>query len=442
MSKSKAMVYHTEVVVVGSGPGGATVARGLARAGKKVLIVERGRDWRTSPLYGTYPGAMLYTDRAALLFTREGLNIIRPLMAGGATSMYCGCAARPPAWWKAKSGIDLDRYVDAAIAELNLAPLPTELRGAASTRLAEAANELGYAWEPLLKFMNPARAQCSEFDCGAKCMLGCRCGAKWNAAEWVDEAVAAGAQFFTETQVQSILIENHQAVGVRARRGGRTLEIFAKTVVLAGGGIGTPLVLREAGLTRAGQGLAMDTTFIMYGVTRHPGNGHEPPMTYAYADDEHGYMLSSLIDPWLMYPLITAFKGWQYPLTWPRWGNTLGVMIKLKDHLSGGIESEHDIRKPLTPADEQQLGHALDVSRRILIKAGVDPESIFVTPMRGTHPCATVRIGDLLDANLQTEIDQLYVCDASAFPEALARPTVLTIIGLGQRLVEHLIKHT
>jgi choline dehydrogenase-like flavoprotein len=34
----------------------------------------------------------------------------------------------------------------------------------------------------------------------------------------------------------------------------------------------------------------------------------------------------------------------------------------------------------------------------------------------------------------------LYVCDASVFPEALARPTVLTIIALGKRLARHLRK--
>jgi choline dehydrogenase-like flavoprotein len=62
-----------------------------------------------------------------------------------------------------------------------------------------------------------------------------------------------------------------------------------------------------------------------------------------------------------------------------------------------------------------------------------------MTPLRGTHPSGTVRIGEMLDDNLQTEIQGLYVCDASTFPEALARPTVLTIIGLGKRLAKHLL---
>jgi choline dehydrogenase-like flavoprotein len=427
---------EADVIVVGSGPGGATVARGLARAGRRVLLLERGRDYRGSPIYGTYLGALTYADRHALLFTREGLNIIRPLMAGGATSMYCGCAAPPPAWLQADYGVDLAPYVNETVDELHIAPLAPELRGVASTRLAEAGCDLGQAWEPLPKFMNPARTE--RFACGAHCMLGCRCRAKWNAAEWADQAVAAGGEFVTEARVESLLLDGRRVTGVRGHRRGQAFEAAAPVVVLAGGGIGSPLLLRQAGLTQAGQGIGMDTTVIVYGAARFPGNGHEPPMTYGWENLEDGYMLSTLIDPWLNYPLTTALKGWRYPLTWPRWAHTLGVMIKLKDEISGYVASERDISKPLTAADQARLDRALDVARRLLVRAGAEADSIFATPTRGTHPCATVRLGELLDTNLQTEIENLYVCDASAFPAALARPTVLTILALGKRLVKHL----
>jgi choline dehydrogenase-like flavoprotein len=50
----------------------------------------------------------------------------------------------------------------------------------------------------------------------------------------------------------------------------------------------------------------------------------------------------------------------------------------------------------------------------------------------------TARIGDLVDTDLKTEVEGLYVCDASVFPAALDRPTVLTIIGLAKRLAKHL----
>jgi choline dehydrogenase-like flavoprotein len=60
--------------------------------------------------------------------------------------------------------------------------------------------------------------------------------------------------------------------------------------------------------------------------------------------------------------------------------------------------------------------------------------------MRGTHPSATVRLGEMVDANLQTAVKNLYVCDASVFPEALGLPTVLTIISFAKRLSDHLLR--
>ena len=50
-----------EVIVVGSGPGGAAVARELSLAGKDVLILERGYDYRNKFYYGTYLGALIST---------------------------------------------------------------------------------------------------------------------------------------------------------------------------------------------------------------------------------------------------------------------------------------------------------------------------------------------------------------------------------------------
>src|SRR5690606_1726315 len=146
-------ITRTDVLIAGSGPGGAAVARELARAGRSVLLLERGRDWRPNPLYGTYAGALLYADRRALLFTREGLNIIRPLMLGGATAMFAGCSSHPAAWWREDFGIDLHADAVSFTEELQIRPLPPELRGEASTRVAAAAGELGMDWVPQDKFL-------------------------------------------------------------------------------------------------------------------------------------------------------------------------------------------------------------------------------------------------------------------------------------------------
>lgn len=354
--------------------------------------------------------------------------------------MYCGCAAPPPAWLKEKFGVNIETEVSETIEELEIEPLPAELRGQASTHVAQAAQALGYNWEPQLKFMKPARAQ--KFDCGAKCMLGCRCKAKWNAAEYVDQAVAAGCDLRTGARVERVKIEDGHIVGVEGRLNGKPFTAHASKVVLSAGGIGTPRILQSSDgsmFQQAGQGMTMDITVMVYGTIAGRGIGKEPPMTWSWENLEEGYMLSTLIDPWLLYPLINALKGPKYALTWPRWKNTLGVMIKLKDDVSGGVFPNGRISKPMTDHDRLRMRAAEEVCRRILIEAGARPETIFTTPLRGTHPSGTVRVGTLVDENLQTETQGLYVCDASVFPEALARPTVLTIIGLGKRLAKNIM---
>jgi choline dehydrogenase-like flavoprotein len=143
-----------------------------------------------------------------------------------------------------------------------------------------------------------------------------------------------------------------------------------------------------------------------------------------------------------MYPIIMAIKGPRHALTWHRWRRTLGVMIKLKDEISGEIDAQGRISKGLTAADRERLTRAEVVAGSILRQAGCAPDTIFTTPLRGTHPSATIRIGTMLSTDLETEVNGLYVCDASVFPEALGRPTVLTIISLALRLADHLLETT
>jgi choline dehydrogenase-like flavoprotein len=75
-----------------------------------------------------------------------------------------------------------------------------------------------------------------------------------------------------------------------------------------------------------------------------------------------------------------------------------------------------------------------------LQKAGA--RGILKTAYLAAHPGGTVKIGDLLDSDLKTDYDNLYVCDCSVIPEAWGLPPTLTIIGLGKRLAKHLTGET
>jgi len=57
-----------------------------------------------------------------------------------------------------------------------------------------------------------------------------------------------------------------------------------------------------------------------------------------------------------------------------------------------------------------------------LVKAGTDGKSIVVSN------------GRVVDEGLQTEVDNLFVCDASVFPTSPGMPPILTIVALAKRL--------
>lgn len=424
----------TDVVVAGSGPGGATVARQLARAGKSVLLLEKGRDQK---MIGNHLSALLYADKMGLSFTEEGLNIIRALITGGSTVLYCGAATEPPEWLKTKYGIDVTGYSDEVISELQLYQLPDEVVGSAGIRIMEAANDLGYRFEKLRKFINP---ETCRMRCGGTCMLGCPHGAKWTAREYIKEMVSAGGELIPRADVQHVTTEDGVATGIVALTPRGVLQVEADVVIISAGGIGTPSILQKSGLDEAGIGMFVDPLVFVSGVSKYPGTCQGPPMSIGtYEFLEEGILLSDLMDPWGLWLIMTALGNPSKLLNFLSYRRQLSLMVKIGDELKGFITLDGRISKPLTDRDRHRLNRGAAMCREILIKAGCDPQTIMVGPVRGAHPGATARIGEVVDENLETRIKNLYVSDASVIPEALDRPVVLSVICLAKRLSDHLL---
>ena len=85
------------------------------------------------------------------------------------------------------------------------------------------------------------------------------------------------------------------------------------------------------------------------------------------------------------------------------------------------------------------MEEAHEINKKILIEAGARPDSIFTGVFESGHPCCTAAIGKIVDKNQETEIENLFVSDASVFPSPLGMPPILTLVALSKRLAEYLL---
>ena len=115
---------------------------------------------------------------------------------------------------------------------------------------------------------------------------------------------------------------------------------------------------------------------------------------------------------------------------------TLVIMVKIKDRLGGMLNDDGGVRKVIAKSDWGVLNRGADRAKKILRNAGA--KQAYSAMIMAAHPGGTIKINDLVDSNLKTEYDNLYVCDCSVIPEAWGLPPTLTLLGLGERLAKHL----
>lgn len=112
-------------------------------------------------------------------------------------------------------------------------------------------------------------------------------------------------------------------------------------------------------------------------------------------------------------------------------------MVKVRDDVQGEITRRGGIRKRLTDTDHRKLDRGAERARAILEYAGA--QHIARSFPFAAHPGGTVPVGRLVNADLQTQVRGLYVCDASVIADPWGRPPSLTLVSLGKRLARHLV---
>lgn len=421
-----------EFLIVGSGAGGATLARELSKRGRLVLVLERGKDEKK---VGRFRDALRYFDVTPLTQTprqsKEGVILWRALMAGGSTVVSCGNAWRCLQDELADLGIDLEEDFKEAEAEMHVCPLDGRLLSEGSERIMWASRELGYRMERMPKLIDPEKCR----KCG-QCTMGCTQAAKWTARAYLDEAQRNGADIAYETRAQRVVVKNGTATGIRGVGPKGEFEVKSDVVVLAAGGLGTPVVLQRSGLTDAGAGLFVDLLVNTYGVTEGLNLINEPKMALVdreFHDSEGFYLAPYVNHPRMARAIEMGAAGFALPTT-----RLIGMMTETADEAVGRVYPDGSVSKPVTERDRQRLRAGSTIAGEILTKAGADPNSIVVSKPQGAHPGGTAAIDTIVDTDLQTQIDNLFVCDASVFPTAPGTPPILTIAALAKRLAKTL----
>lgn len=411
-----------DAIVVGTGPGGASTARELARAGARVLILEQGS---AAPLGGTLGqmATMALPGRGAWLH-RDASLLVAGTALGGSSALNFATAAPPPPAMFSAHGIDLAPALEALRAELPLAPLPDNLVGPMAARIMLAARAAGFTWEKLDKMIRP---QSCRSGCW-RCVYGCPYGAKWSARDFVEEACRHGAELRDRSRVRRVLVENGRARGVEFKRAGAIEAVRAPIVVLAGGGIGSPRLLHASSLGPRHAPFFSDPVVAVMGSVDGLDGGAEVPMAAGASFPEQGVALADLTLPAPMYAAFALQAGRVDRIGAHR--RTLSLMVKIRDDIGGAVGPRW-VDKRLTAGDRARLEQGIGMARSILEQAGA--KHIFATHHFAAHPGGSVRIGEGVDSELRAA-PGLYVCDASVIPQPWGLPPTLTLLCLGKRL--------
>ncbi len=426
---------ETETVIVGSGPGGATVARELAKAGKDVVLLEKGKThiW---PIGRVWAYATMYDIKRS----KDGVLVRRGITTGGSTMLYSANSYDPPAFIKDELGIDLTEEVAETKEELHIRAVPEEFYGdyAGTRRLMEAADQLGHPMKPQERFIDYTRCD-SHCD---RCLFGCKLGAKWTAREYVEDAVNSGATFINRCDVERVLISGGAAEGVTATLpGGEKLTVRAERVVLAAGGIGTPMILQRSGIEEAGTHFFTDPMSIVVGVVKE-GSGTFREITFTVANHTHvGRFMIGNVGAVNGFVAQLFKLNFPYLLKAPKIKKVCGLFVKVCDEPTGRVTVDGKLHKAFSDRDEANMKDGVDIATKILVGAGVDPDTIAVAKGIGGHPGGTAAIGRVVGPDLQTKVRNLYVCDNSVMPHSGGVPPVLTLIALAKKTARSTFLH-
>ena len=415
-----------DVVVVGSGCGGASLACRLAEAGKSVILVEQGGyhaardfDQREINMLPKIDGGR-GLDAAA----DGGISFSYGNNLGGASVHYWADSYRTPAdrlaLWQRQHGLSghgldvLTSHFEAIERDLNVHLADDSYVNAINAHVRDAAMALGWHVQKVPQ----ARRGCVR---SGHCMQGCAYDAKQSQlVTYIPRALLAGARIYSDVRaLQFSSTTGHCQTlqcgvvdGASGQLTGQTLTLTAKAFVVAGGGYATPeLLLRQPGLKQRLPHLgehffcnpcAQTHAFFNDDITQWRNIpaawGVEEFRLAKHGDDgsyvEGGYLLmANQLHPGMLAAclLIDADRQREVMARYRHLGGTIAWIDDVED---GRVRLDGDKRVidvPLTGGNGLRLRDAWKKQTRLLLQAGAT--EIFFGDVNDTR----IRPGDDID---------------------------------------------
>lgn len=312
-----------DIVIVGSGAGGGTVAQELSpmcRQGLRIAVLEKGPRLRDDEFTGReleMAGA-LYEDGGGFLTADGTMTVAFGCTYGGSTVVYTGTSMLPPERvirrWNVPglTHADLDGRARKYMAENNAHLIEDDLINENNKLFVEGCIRLHYDAQQFPVNIKGCRGS-------SLCNLGCPNQAKQGTDRvQLPRAERNGVEVITRCEVLTVG-EKTLAVRVSEKTAGGKgdpspwepgeYQIDAKIVVLCAGAVNTPALMLRSGMGRAlprlGYGFTSHPAFIIVGEHSRPITnfvGH--PKSYyldQFAESEH-----FLLETCMYFPFITA----------------------------------------------------------------------------------------------------------------------------------------
>ncbi|HSS02436.1 MAG TPA: GMC family oxidoreductase [Kofleriaceae bacterium] len=475
-----------DVVIVGSGAGGATVAAELAEAGFDVIVLEEGSYYQTRDFTAdsSAMARQLYRDGGATaaigtppILYQEGRTV------GGSTVINGGMSWRTPdkvlARWEREIGLsgiarDLEPYFERVERRIHVGTMDRDVIGKDNQLLKKGADLMG--WRVIDNLRNQAHCVGSN-----RCAFGCPTGAKQSAlVSYIPRALHFGARVYADVQVDHITRSGKRATGVvgTVAGSGHKITVRAKLVVAACGAIHTPALLVRSGFRspsgQLGKNLSMHPNVKVVAIFDEDVTGwkgtHQAFQVREFQDQ--GLLFAAVNMPPSILAMSFPHRGAQLGELMAQYDKMVLAGMLCEDTTSGRvrtIDGRPQAFYQLAEADAANLKRGVVLLSELLFAAGA--RRIFMPfhhaaeltgpdearrlldrdiPAPGwevvtVHMMGTARMGHDRSAavtsafGLVHDADRLMVADASLFPTPIGVNPMETIMALATRCAGHVI---